>query len=174
MNYSHTPKFSYQIKRPFSAACFFLSLSDWGYRVVLVVVGRIDRVADGWMGWRFTIVVVVVVVVVDGEVRCVGIGIHATSVHLVLKDDVQGVDDAGDVCRGGLSASGAERLWRTGGKRDLQPRTVNSRLMRRSAPQPRSRKTPRGGSTTAQMILMMSLLGRVSFVLLVVCYAVVV
>ena len=47
--------------------------------------------------------------------------------------------------------------------KDLQPRMVNSRLMRRSAPQPRSRKTPRGGSTTAQMILMMSLLGRVSF-----------
>jgi hypothetical protein len=34
---------------------------------------------------------------------------------------------------------------------------VKSKLMRRSAPQPRSRKTPRGGSTTAQMILMMSL-----------------
>jgi hypothetical protein len=85
-----------------------LSLSDWGYRMVLVVVGRIDRVADGWMGWRFT--KVAVVVVVDGEVRCVGIGIHATSVHLVLKDDVQGVDDAGDVCGGGLSTSGAERL----------------------------------------------------------------
>ena len=42
-----------------------------------------------------------------GKVRCVGIGIHAM-VHLVLKDDVQGVDDAGDVCGGGLSASGAE------------------------------------------------------------------
>ena len=53
--------------------------------------------------------------------------------------------------------------------KDLQPRMVNSRLMRRSAPQPRSRKTPRGGSTTAQMILMMSLLARVSLVLLVVC-----
>jgi hypothetical protein len=63
--------------------------------MLLVVVGRIDRVAGRWMGWRFTIVVVVVVV--DGEVRCVGIGMHATSVHLVLKDDVQGVDDAGDV-----------------------------------------------------------------------------
>ena len=35
--------------------------------------------------------------------RCVGIGIHATSVHLVLKDDVQGVDDAGDVWRRGVS-----------------------------------------------------------------------
>jgi hypothetical protein len=99
------------------------------------------------------------------RVRCVGS--HAM-VHLVLKNDVQGVDDAGDVCERDLSACCPEEECGEGGK-DLQPRTVNSRLMRRSAPQPRSRKTPRGGSTTAQMILMMSLLGRVSFVLLVCC-----
>lgn len=37
------------------------------------------------------------------------------------------------------------------------PRIVNRMLMRRSAPQPRSRKTPRGGRMTARMILQMSL-----------------
>jgi hypothetical protein len=36
---------------------------------------------------------------------------------------------------------------------------VNRMLMRRSAPQPRSRKTPRGGRMMAMMILMMSLRG---------------
>uniref|UniRef100_A0A0S1MIS1 Uncharacterized protein n=1 Tax=Phakopsora pachyrhizi TaxID=170000 RepID=A0A0S1MIS1_PHAPC len=33
---------------------------------------------------------------------------------------------------------------------------VNRMLMRKSAPQPRSRKTPRGGRMMARMILMMS------------------
>lgn len=33
---------------------------------------------------------------------------------------------------------------------------VNRMLMRRSAPQPRSRKTPKGGRSTAKMILQMS------------------
>lgn len=75
--------------------------------------------------------------------------------RLILEDDVQGVDDAGDVC-------GVCQWLRVGVQCCfeiyVQPRMVRSKLMRRSAPQPRSRKTPRGGSTMAQMILMMSLL----------------
>jgi hypothetical protein len=39
---------------------------------------------------------------------------------LVLKDDVQGVDDAGDVCEGGLSAP---ELWY--GMRSLVVKTYN-------------------------------------------------
>ena len=48
---------------------------------------------DGVGGWRFTVVVVVVM-------RCVEV---FETTRLVLEDDVQGVDDAGDVCRGVLS-----------------------------------------------------------------------
>lgn len=39
----------------------------------------------------------------------------------------------------------------------IQPRMVKQMLMSRSAPQPRSRKTPRGGRMMAKMILQMSL-----------------
>ena len=42
---------------------------------------------DGVGGWRFTVVVVVVM-------RCVEV---FETTRLVLEDDVQGVDDAGDV-----------------------------------------------------------------------------
>jgi len=38
----------------------------------------------------------------------------------------------------------------------MKPRMVNRMLIRRSPPQPRSRKTPRGGRMTARMILMIS------------------
>ena len=67
----------------------------------LVVVGRIfawwQRRWGGW--WRF-VVEVVLVVVVGYEVD------DATpTTRLVLEDDVQGVDDAGDVCRGVLSVA---------------------------------------------------------------------
>ena len=59
---------------------------------------------DGVGGWRFTVVVEVVVLWLVRRV-----GSHAT-VHLVLKNDVQGVDDAGDVWRReGLSACGPQR-----------------------------------------------------------------
>jgi len=40
----------------------------------------------------------------------------------------------------------------------MYPRQVSTMLISRSAPQPRSRKTPRGGRMMAAMILMMSLL----------------
>ena len=50
---------------------------------------------DGVGGWRFTVVVVVVM-------RCVEV---FETTRLVLEDDVQGVDDAGDVCRGVLSVA---------------------------------------------------------------------
>ena len=50
---------------------------------------------DGVGGWRFTAVVVVVM-------RCVEV---FETTRLVLEDDVQGVDDAGDVCRGVLSVA---------------------------------------------------------------------
>lgn len=40
------------------------------------------------------------------------------------------------------------------------PRMVRRMLMRRSAPQPRSRKTPRGGRMMARRILQMSLEAR--------------
>jgi len=43
--------------------------------------------------------------------------------------------------------------------------------MSRSAPQPRSRKTPRGGRMTAMMILMMSLNGQCQFVHLIIMVA---
>lgn len=43
-----------------------------------------------------------------------------------------------------------------GEERAHTPRMVKRRLIKRSAPQPRSRKTPRGGSKTAKMILQMS------------------
>lgn len=39
----------------------------------------------------------------------------------------------------------------------MKPRMVRAMLMSRSAPQPRSRKTPRGGRMMAKMILQMSL-----------------
>ncbi len=74
--------------------------------------------------------------------------------RLVLEDDVQGVDDAGNVaCEVSIG-------FRVGGgavQRSNVPRQVSRMLMSRSAPQPRSRKTPRGGRRTAKMILMMSL-----------------
>lgn len=66
-----------------------------------------------------------------------------------------------------MGGSVSSAYWSTGRTRvevNLQPRMVRSRLMRRSAPQPRSRKTPRGGSTMAQMILIMSLRKVLAFV----------
>lgn len=45
--------------------------------------------------------------------------------------------------------------WMTPG---IHPRMVNRMLIRKSAPHPRSRKTPRGGRIMAKMILQMSLL----------------
>jgi len=132
--------------------CMLLStLSDWGI-VCVLVVGR-------WVfAWQ------IVAFYSRGSVEVCEVcrrNRRATEMatRLVLEDDVQGVDDAGDVCGRGLSVAGLKRneVWTV---KDLQPRTVNRMLMRRSAPQPRSRKTPRGGSTTAQMILMMSLLSR--------------
>lgn len=39
----------------------------------------------------------------------------------------------------------------------IYPRIVNRMLIRRSAPHPRSRKTPRGGKIMARMILKISL-----------------
>jgi hypothetical protein len=45
--------------------------------------------------------------------------------------------------------------WITPG---IHPRMVNKMLIRKSAPQPRSRKTPRGGRIMAKIILQMSLL----------------
>jgi hypothetical protein len=70
-------------QKPF-LRCMLLSLSlGLGYRMFLVVVGRIFA----WqMGWRSAILVVV---------RCVE-AVGAT--RLVLEDDVQGVDDTGNVC----------------------------------------------------------------------------
>lgn len=43
-------------------------------------------------------------------------------------------------------------------RKRVLPRMVNRMLMRKSAPQPRSRKTPTGGRMMARMILQMSLL----------------
>jgi hypothetical protein len=72
---------------------------------------------------------------------------------LILQDDVEGVNDAGDVTVA-LSAfcNCRKRLLRW-----TYPRMVRRMLIRRSAPQPRSRKTPRGGRMTARMILQISL-----------------
>ena len=44
----------------------------------------------------------------------------------------------------------------------MYPRTVKRMLMKKSALQPRSRKTPRGGRTMARIILQMSLQAHVS------------
>lgn len=46
------------------------------------------------------------------------------------------------------------KAWMTPGN---QPRMVKQMLIKRSAPHPRSRKTPRGGRMMAKMILQMSL-----------------
>lgn len=55
-------------------------------------------------------------------------------------------------CSSGLGNT--YRAWMMPG---MYPRMVRRMLMSRSAPQPRSRKTPRGGRMTARMILQMSL-----------------
>ena len=58
---------------------------------------------DGVGGWRFTVVVVVVMMCVE----------VSETTRLVLEDDVQGVDDAGNVCRGVLLVAGPGRVrWR--------------------------------------------------------------
>lgn len=49
----------------------------------------------------------------------------------------------------------AYRAWIMPG---MYPRMVSRMLMSKSAPQPRSRKTPRGGRMMARMILQISLL----------------
>lgn len=73
--------------------------------------------------------------------------------RLKLKYNVQGVDDTlknnVSMCCGGVVM--AAEL--TG----MYPRTVNRMLMRKSALQPRSRKTPRGGRRMASKILQTSL-----------------
>lgn len=48
-------------------------------------------------------------------------------------------------------------LWATGGEIITYPRMVNRMLIKRSAPQPRSKKTPTGGRKMARMILQISL-----------------
>lgn len=47
-------------------------------------------------------------------------------------------------------------ILQEGRGRNIQPRMVNRMLMRRSAPQPLSRKTPTGGRKIAMMILQIS------------------
>ena len=74
---------------------------------------------------------------------------------LVLEDDVEGVYDSGDILCG-VSALSDLREDK-GGKWKPTPRIVRRMLMQKSAPQPRSRKTPRGGRMMAMMILQMSL-----------------
>jgi hypothetical protein len=60
-------------------------------------------------GWRFTVEVVLVVVVVVGY----EVDDATPTTRLVLEDDVQGVDDAGNVCRGVLLVAGPGRVrWR--------------------------------------------------------------
>lgn len=103
---------------------------------------------------------------------------------LEFEDDVQGVDDAGDVTCGGrrsapgrwwlgagqgfhgsfgtrkgnLLFAGLRGSWRLRGSGGSNvPRIVKQMLMQREAPQPTSRKTPRGGRRMAKMILQMSL-----------------
>ena len=79
---------------------------------------------------------------------------------LVLENDVERVDDAWDVAQYCISASVCCcNIWFGDHRGCLLVRRM---LMRRSAPQPRSRKTPRGGRRTAKMILMMSLQSLVS------------
>ena len=95
---------------------------------------------------------------------------------LVFEDDVQGVDDAGDVLLegAGLAHSLGERgrsacfrilgwtafsLGVSSSETALTPRMVRRMLISRSAPHPRSRKTPSGGRMMAKMILQMSLEG---------------
>lgn len=74
--------------------------------------------------------------------------------YLILQNDIKGVDDAGDVTKVRVSAVAPPwRCWLL----VTYPRMVSRMLMRRSAPQPRSRKTPRGGRMMARMILQMSL-----------------
>lgn len=83
--------------------------------------------------------------------------------ELVFADDVEGVDDAGDVLKEGtvslLLLRGMPGLGR--GK-ELTPRMVSRMLRSRRESQPSSRKTPRGGRRTAKIILQMSLGGSVS------------
>lgn len=73
--------------------------------------------------------------------------------HLVFKDDVT-VAISIFPCWTRDTRDGTYMAWMIPG---IQPRMVKQMLMRRSAPQPRSRKTPRGGRTMAKMILQMSL-----------------
>lgn len=74
--------------------------------------------------------------------------------YLILQNDIKGVDDAGDVSKVRvLAVAPPWRCWLP----VTYPRMVSRMLIRRSAPQPRSRKTPRGGRMMARMILQMSL-----------------
>lgn len=75
---------------------------------------------------------------------------------LILENDVQCVYDSRDV-----ASPKSVRSTDTGETKvsDAYPRIVSRMLIRRSAPQPRSRKTPRGGRKMARMILQMSLGG---------------
>ena len=80
----------------------------------------------------------------------------AGAFSLVLEDDVQSVDDTGNVTQATVAqnvSTGCLVMFASGWGETY----VKTMLMSRSAPQPRSRKTPRGGSRTAKMILMMSL-----------------
>lgn len=54
------------------------------------------------------------------------------------------------------------KAWMTPGN---QPRMVKQMLMRKSAPHPRSRKTPRGGRIMAKIILQMSLWSKLAMFL---------
>ena len=75
--------------------------------------------------------------------------------HLVLENDVQSVNDT--------TASKSVRVRMhhifilSRSTYGMYPSTVSRMLINRSAPHPRSRKTPTGGRKMARMILMMSL-----------------
>lgn len=73
--------------------------------------------------------------------RCVGVGVKSDSPAYPERTRPEG------------------RRREEGGKYYFNlPRMVSRMLMRKSAPQPRSRKTPTGGRMTARMILQISLL----------------
>jgi hypothetical protein len=75
---------------------------------------------------------------------------------LILENDVQGVNYSRNVASPKSVKSADTRETK---ERVAYPRIVSRMLIRRSAPQPRSRKTPRGGRKMARMILQMSLEG---------------
>jgi hypothetical protein len=80
-----------------------------------------------------------------------------THTPLVLENDIQRVDDTGDVSVRASGRQQTNRLEEAEEGERTHPRIVRRTLISRSAPHPRSRKTPRGGRMMAKMILQISL-----------------